>query len=234
MLDQGKRGLSPNLSYPGEGVGTMRMDMKIANVRVGRTRRILTASILGGILGLAIGAGGSQFAYADTAGTVPVTTQPMSPAALQAVQAQVQAAIKDVDAKGLTGDARDGALMTALAAIMVQAELANGPGTAGEIASAILATTNISSADVGGALGRAATQIAASNFAPGKLTAQTVANEGDQVAIDWCAREADKAGNHTIARICEGEPVITGSIGGTPGFFSPPPPPAPCLNPSCN
>jgi hypothetical protein len=201
-----------------------------------RLRRGLTGALLGAVIGLAIGAVVPQFAYASTLETVTVTAQPMTPAALQAVQAQVQAAIKDADAKGLTGDARDAALMTSIAAIMVQAEIANGPGSAGEIASAILATTNISSADVGGALGRAASQMAANYFPPGKLTAQTVANEGDQVAIDWCAREADKAGNHTIARICEGEPIITGSTntGGIPGAFVEPPPPAPCINPSCN
>lgn len=201
-----------------------------------RVRRGLTGALLGAVVGLAIGAAGPQLAFASTLETVTITAQPMSPTALQAVQAQVQAAIKDADAKSLTGDARDAALMTSIAAIMVQAEISNGPGSAGEIASAILATTNISSADVGGALGRAASQMAANNFPPGKLTAQTVANEGDQVAIDWCAREADKAGNHTIARICEGEPIITGSTntGGIPGAFVVPSAPPPCINPSCN
>jgi CTP synthase (UTP-ammonia lyase) len=184
-------------------------------------------------------------AYADTTASQAITVTPLSAAAVASIQQQLQLAADAVNAKKLTGAEFEAALAAAVTQVMVQSEQAYGPGAAGQIASVILASTSVPLADIGGGLGKAAAQFAASNFGIGKATAQAVANEGSSAAVDRCARAADQAGSHDIARICEGEPEVTGSVGGVNGFnsaFLPPaPPPAvtcpsvacACPHPSC-
>ena len=186
-----------------------------------------------------------QIAQADTTAAGAEIANPLSPAAVTSIQSQLQAAINAVNAKGLTGAALDAALTSAVAQVMIEDAQMYGTGSAGEIASVILASTTIPPTDIGAALGQAAAELAATNFNPGKATAQAVANEGAPATVEACANAADRAGNHNIAEICEGQPVITGAtnagLGGSVaantgggGGVAPPPPPPACTSPSCS
>ncbi len=182
-------------------------------------------------------------AYADQkpAGNIVVT--PLSPAAVASIQSQLLAAIDAVKAKNLNGEALDAALSDAVARVMVQEEKTYGPSATGQIASIILASTAIPSADLGDGLGRAAAELAEENFGVGRATAQTVANEGSRSAVSGCASGAEAAGGGGVAKVCEGKPEVTAAVAGpnnsptsavvnVGGFAPPPPPRAPaCSNP---
>jgi hypothetical protein len=206
---------------------------QISAITKKRAHRAILAVALGGVFGLGLGTAIPQFAYAANE---PAGASLSSDTAAN-IQAQIKAAVGNVSSMGLTGPALDDALAAAISNVVVS-DVATY-GHAGEIASIVIASNAAPAADIGAGLGRAAVQLAKSDFRAGAAIARAVANEGAPGEPAAFASVVNLAGDPLLAGIAQGAPVVTGStgVGVTVGGSTPPPPPAPpppCSNPSCS
>src|ERR1700733_7559857 len=137
--------------------GSVMVNTIALNSRRRMHRTILTLA-LSGVLGIGLGAGIPQAAYAapEPAGGS------LSPDAIANIQAQIKAAVGNVNSRGLTGSALDAALSAAIAQVVVSAVMTFGH--AGEIASIVIASDAAPAADIGAGLGQAAAQFAKADF----------------------------------------------------------------------
>jgi hypothetical protein len=195
--------------------------------------RTILAVALGSSVGIGLGAMLPAYAATEPAGAG------LSSDAVANIQAQIKAAVGNVNSMGLTGAALDNALAAAIAQAVVSD--VSTYGHAGEIASIVIATNAAPAADIGAGLGQAAVQLAKTDFRAAAAIARAVANEGAPGEPGAFASTVNLAGDPLLAGIAQGTPEVTGSTTGGVGVSgsssTPPPPPAPpppCNNPSCS